>query len=597
MNLAPSMIIKQNLNYIKRELPRVFLLLWNADKATAVINIFLQAVLALLPVISLYFIKALVEALVKGNRTFDAIIPLVIAFGLVQFLLSLATQYAAYVNTIHQQTLTDYLSKEVLNKAIAVDYEYYENPEYHDTLHLAQHQSVYKATQLLANFNSVLLNTLSLAFLMVFFFSLHSLFALFFIALSIPLAIIKWYSGFVLLKLERKLAPLEREANYLHSTLTGVSSAKEVRVFGFGGPFIKKFKTIKQKIHDEKKALHKKLTWYSLIAESVEIVIMTFIFALLAKSAIEKTITIGVFVIYIQGFQRLQSTSKNFLQSLVQIFQQRVFLEDLFAFFDIEIDKSSLGNTPFPGLKKGLVVKNLSFTYPQTNKQVLHEVSIECRPGNIIAIVGENGSGKSTLVKLLARLYELQSGEIKIEEKDIDNISIEDYRANSIFLFQDFEKYFLTIEENITLGENKKENGQGEIEKAAVLSGAHGFILKLSKGYKTRMGRLFEGSEQISGGQWQKLALSRIFYKKTKLIVLDEPTSALDATAELELFNNVKKGLAQKMVILITHRLYNLKIADYIYVMKDGRIEEEGSFESLITQNGLFSSIYQAQKL
>jgi ATP-binding cassette subfamily B protein len=573
------------------------LILWNGDRKTAVINVFLQIVQALLPVVSLYFIKELIESLMKEERQFNEILLLIIAFGSVQFILTLATQYSVFINTIHQQTITDYLSNKVLNKAISVDYPYYENPKYHDTLHLAQQQSLHKATLLLNNFNSLLVNSLSLVFLVIFFLSLNSLFALLFITLSIPLAIIKWYSGFELMRLERKFAPMEREANYLHQTLTGVSYAKEVRVFGFGSTFINKFNTIRQYIHTEKKHLHKKLTYFSLIAQSLEIIAMTFIFGLLAKYTFENTLTIAVFVIYIQGFQRLQGTSKNFLQSLVQIFQQRNFLKDLFAFFDTRVSKENQNAITFPEGKLGLSVKNISFKYPQTNKVVLNNVSLNCSPGKIIAIVGENGSGKSTLIKLLARLYKLESGMIEINENQIKDISTEDFRAHSMFLFQDFEKYFFSIEENIALGEDKKIKTDEAIENAAILSGAHDFISKLSKGYKTRMGRLFQGSEQISGGQWQKLALARIFYKDTKLVVLDEPTSALDATAEFELFKNIKDELKDKMVILVTHRLYNLKIADHVYVMQEGKIAEEGSFESLINKGGVFTNMYQAQKL
>jgi len=591
------MTISDNISFLKRDFSRVFSLIWNADKRSAIINILLQFIQALLPVISLYLIKSLIDALVKGNRQFDGIILLVIAFGLVQFLLAIATQYATYINTIHQETLTDHLSAEVLKKAVEVDYAYYENPAYHDTLHLAQLQSLYRAPSLLANFNALIYNSLSLLFLVGIFFSLHSLFALLFIGLSLPLALIKWYSGFALLRLERKLAPMERESGYLHHTLTNVSYAKEVRVLGFGKTFIQKFNHIRRHIHDAKKQLNIKFTWYSLIAESAEIIVMTLIFGLLARYAWEKTITIGVFVIYIQGFQRLQNNSKNFLQSVVLLFQQRLFLQDLFAFFDIGTNKEVMGHTPFPKAQKGLTVEDLSFSYAQTTKQVLHDVSIKCAPGKIIAIVGENGSGKSTLVKLLARLYNPQSGSIKINEEDINDILMDDFRAQSIFLFQDFEKYFLTIEENIALGGNKQQEEPGAVENAAMLSGAHEFIAKLSKGYQTRMGRLFEGSEQISGGQWQKLVLARLFYKETQLVVLDEPTSALDATAELELFKNVKDNLGQKMVILITHRLYNLKIADYVYVMQDGRIAEEGSFDNLINKGGAFTQMYNAQKL
>lgn len=580
-----------------KDLARASALLWKADRRIASVNIILQILQALLPILSLYFLKQLIEAVVHGDKPFAVMVPTIVAYGSIQLLLAAAGQYTSYISTIHQHKLTDKLSAEVLEKAVKVDYAYYENPAYHDTLHLAQQQAVYKASQLLSNFNGILLNSLSLLFLVGFFFTLHSWFALLFIVLSLPLAAIKWYSGYSLLKLERKFVHMEREANYMHQTLTGIASAKEVRVFGFGEEFIRKFKNIRQIIQKEKTKLNAKLTWYSLFAEAGEVIVMTFVFGLLAQYTWQKTITVGAFVIYLQGFQRLQSTSKNFLQALVQLFQQRIFLKDLFTFLDMKTDTNLTDNQPFPVAVKGITVSNLSFTYPGTERRVLHNISLTCKPGHIIAIVGENGSGKSTLVKLLARLYETQAGAIKLEDHCISAIDITSFRRHTVFLFQDFEKYFLSVAENITLGDSTEPKDEHKITRAAQFSGADEFIQNLSLGYKTRMGRLFKGSEQLSGGQWQKLALSRAFYRDASLVILDEPTSALDASAESEVFKNIKEQMKDVMVILITHRLYNLKMADHIYVMKDGQIDQEGSFNQLIASEGKFKELYETQKL
>ncbi len=554
----------------------------------------LQGVLAMLPIASLYFMKLLLEAIGNRHRAFETIIPLIIAFGGIQFLSALVGQYAGYINAIYQEKLTDFLSSEVLTKAINVSYEYYENPAYHDTLHLAQQQSVSRVSQLFSNFNAIVINTITLVGLIGFFITMHSLFALFFMLLSIPLAVVKWYSGVSLLKLDREFAPLEREAGYLHQTLTGVSAAKEVRVFGFGYTFIEKFRKIRKLIHKEKRTLNYRFTLYSLASEAFEIVVMAIVFGILAKQTWVGAITVASFVIYIQGFQRLQSASKGFLQAWVQLFQQRLFLQNIFAFFDIKITEQET-SVSYPDAGAGLVVNKLSFTYPQSTRVALNNVSLKCKPGKIIAIVGENGCGKSTLVKLLARLYDVQDGTIHLNDERLDAISLPQFRKNSIFLFQDFEKYFFTIDENIAIGED--EFDPAAIQNAAMLSGAHPFISTLSSGYKTRMGRMFKGSEQLSGGQWQKLALARVFYKKAQLVVLDEPTSALDANSEFEVYKNVKEQLKDKMVILITHRLYNLKIADYIYLMHEGSVIEEGSLETLITQNGVFKKMYDAQQL
>lgn len=582
---------------LRKNITRSLLLLWQASKRLAVLSFVLHIAQALLPVISLYFIKTLIEK-VTGRHPFSETVPVIVYFLAAQLLLAIVQQYAAYIATIYQMKLTDHLSQQVLDKAIHVNYDYYENPAYHDSLHLAQQQSLYRAGSLLTSYTAFITSGFALLFLLLLFISMQSFFAILFIAFSLPLAIIKWYFGIATMQQERKLAPLEREANYLHQILTGVSFAKETRVFGFGSFFIEKFVHIRRYIRMQKQKLNRRLTHYSLIAECAEIIAMAVIFALLAKQALAGTITLGLFVIYIQGFQSLQNNSKNFLQAVVQILQQRIFLQDLFSFLDINTESKDENQQSLPIINEGLVVNNLSFQYPQISKPVLHNISLQCKPGQIIAIVGENGSGKSTLIKLLAKLYEASPGTIFFDNVELKDISDRDYQEQTVFLFQDFEKYYFTIKENIILGEPDNFKTNEDIEAAARLSGADSFISKLSRGYETRMGRIFEGSEQLSGGEWQKLALARVFYRNNaSLIVLDEPTSALDAQAEFEIFNQIRTIAKDKMVILITHRLYNLKIADYLYVMQDGRIAEEGSFNELITKNGVFTRLYNMQQL
>ncbi len=582
---------------LKKNITRSLLLLWEASKRLTVLSFVLHIVQALLPVISLYFIKILIEK-VTGKHSFSEILPVIIYFLAAQLLLAVVQQYAAYITTIFQLKLTDHLSQKVLDKAIQVNYDYYENPNYHDSLHLAQQQSLYRAGSLLTSYNTFITAGFALLFLLLLFISMQSFFAMLFIAFSLPLAIIKWYFGIATMQQERKLAPLEREAYYLHHTLTGVSFAKEVRVFGFGHFFIEKFTNIRRYIRLQKQQLNKRLTHFSLIAEAAEIIAMAVIFALLAKEALAGAITLGLFVIYIQGFQSLQNNSKNFLQAIVQILQQRIFLQDLFSFLDIKIENKTSHQQQFPQTAQALSMKDISFRYTPESRQVLQNISLQCRPGQIIAIVGENGSGKSTLIKILAKLYEANSGTITFGSTPLENIDTASYRKQAVFLFQDFEKYFFTIEENIVLGKPDDNKTNQDIQNAATLSGADKFISKLSKGYQTRMGRTFHGSEQLSGGQWQKLALARVFYRDTaSLIVLDEPTSALDAQAEFDIFKQIKYLAKDKMVILITHRLYNLKIADYLYVMEEGRITEEGRFNDLVNKNGTFTRLYNMQQL
>jgi len=580
-----------------KNIRRSLMLLWHTSNSLALLTLGLHIIQALLPVASLYFIKILVEG-VSNKMAFSEIVPFIIYFLVTQLLLALTQQYANYIITIYQPRLTDYLSKQVLEKAVNVDYGYYENPAYHDNLHLAQQQSLYRAGMLLTSFTAFITSGFALLFLVAFFISMQSFFALLFIAFSMPLAAIKWYYGIAIIQQERKLTPLERESNYLHQILTGVSFAKETRVFGFGSFFIDKFVNIRRSIRLQKQRLNRKLTHYSLIAEAIEIIAMAIIFAILSRQTIEGTVTLGLFVVYIQGFQSLQNNSKNFLQSVVQILQQRIFLQDLFLFLDIPTSAKTSNQNPFPLTQSGLIINNLSFQYTPDSKQVLHDISLRCKPGQIIAIVGQNGSGKSTLIKLLAKLYEANQGSILFDDTAIGDVSPAAFKDQTVFLFQDFEKYFFTIEENIVLGEPDKTRAIADIHLAAQAAGAESLISKLPEGYQTRMGRIFEGSAQLSGGEWQKIALARVFYRNNaQLIVLDEPTSALDAPAEYEIFKQIKAIAKNKMVILITHRLYNLKIADHLYVMENGRIAEEGSFEDLIEKNGVFAQLYNMQQL
>jgi ATP-binding cassette subfamily B protein len=311
-----------------------------------------------------------------------------------------------------------------------------------------------------------------------------------------------------------------------------------------------------------------------------------------------KLMTLGVFVIYLQGFQRMQSSSKSFFQSILQLFQLRIFFQHLFDFFALpETSDKEDQKEKFPESIQSLQLQNISFTYPNAKAPILVDISMKAGTGQIIAIVGENGSGKSTLVKLLAKLYRPNAGQFDINGISLDNIKSTSFYEHSAFFFQDYEKYFIEAGQNIHFNVEKINEDESATKAAAEQSGADEFIQKLSEGYQTKLGSVFQGSEQLSGGQWQKLALARIFYKNAKLIVLDEPSSALDAFSELRLYEEIKKDIQDKIVILISHRLYNLKLADYIYVMQEGKIIEDGTFNTLINQGGLFQQMYEKQRI
>ncbi len=568
------------------------------DKRLAYLYLLSKSVLAITPLILLYLTKRLIDLISTGNLSSNELITLICFFAGTQIFTSIIGQLSEYTSTLFQQKVSDRFSARIIQKASRVDYTYFEQPEFHNTLHLAQQQALYRVGQLMPAINSLIASGLSLVFLIVFFISIKAYFLLAFIVLAIPISINKWIQGKRLSNLEFTLAPKEREANYFFQILTGIQWAKENRSFQFGEAFGNRMRGLREHIASLKKNIQRAAMGKNILFDILEIGLMTAAIGYLSWQTMAKLMTLGVFVIYLQGFQRMQSSSKSFFQSILQLFQLRIFFQHLFDFFALpETSDKEDSKENFPEAIHSLQLKNISFTYPNATTPILHDISMNARAGQIVAIVGENGSGKSTLVKLLAKLYRPDVGRFEINGISFDNIKSSAFYEHSAFFFQDYEKYFIEAGQNIHFNVEKITEDESATKAAAEQSGADEFIQNLSSGYQTKLGSVFQGSEQLSGGQWQKLALARIFYKEAKLIVLDEPSSALDAFSELRLYEEIKKNNQDKIVILISHRLYNLKLADHIYVMQDGKILEDGTFNTLINQEGLFQQMYEKQRI
>jgi ATP-binding cassette subfamily B protein len=592
------MNFKNEIKLFYRQITEMLSQIWVVDKRLAFLNLVSKIILALLPLAILYITKQLIDLLSKSTTSFHEIIWLIVIFASVQILSGIINQWSEYSSTLFQQKVTDSFSEKIISKAANVDYAYFEKPIFHNTLHLAQQQALYRVGQFLPAINALIASGLSLLFLVFFFISIKAYFFLAVIVVAGPITFNKWLQGKKLSNLEFSLAPKEREANYLFQILTGIQWAKELRSFRFGKSFGSRLFSLRNHIASEKKKIHKSALSKNILIDVLEVILLAFVIGYMSFLTLNKTMTIGLFVLYLQGFQRMQTSSKSFFQSFLQIFQLRIFFRNLIDFFSLEeTTEKNLNATIMPNEFNELELKNISYTYHHAKNPTINGISITAKRGQIIAIVGENGSGKSTLVKILSRLYHPQQGEMKINQHDINTFDFASFYDNTAFFFQDYEKYFLEAVQNIHFDLSADSTKKEKAIIAAKLSGADEFVQKLSKDYNTKLGSIFEGSEQLSGGQWQKLALARIFYKKTKLVVLDEPSSSLDAFSELRLYEQIKNNLPDKIVILISHRLYNLKIADFIYVMKDGRIVQEGTFDELANSKGLFHEMFEKQKI
>ncbi|MHA8102812.1 ABC transporter ATP-binding protein [Aquirufa nivalisilvae] len=581
---------------IFRDFLLVYKLLFSLNKKNTLFQFLIAVVLGLIPTAILYVTKNLFDQFGHISPTnFNSILIWIALLISLQIFQSFLTNIDNYISFIQEQKITNEIVYKILNKAIAIPYTYYEEAQYQDTLHMAQQQSQQNLPLIYQNFKSFLTQLLTFTILIVYFFTLIKAYAWLILLVAAPLSIIKWYSGFALHRLDKQLVSKERESYYLIHLLTGSAYAKELRTLNFGTYILNRLKEVKAFIFQKKNLLQKKLISLGFLTEILELSILFYILYGLAQMAFTQSIGISLLIVYIQGIQRIQSTLKSLLNSLLQLFQQRRFIQDFNLFLALDREKPIHGSILMDIHGNGLEINQVDFQYPGSTQKTLEQIHLTCQIGQTIAIVGMNGAGKTSLIKLLAGLYSPSQGEIKWNGHLLQELDADNYKQNSLFVFQDFEKYFLQIKEIIAMGNLDQPIDMEAIQQAARLADAEEFIQQLPHSYETRLGKIFEGGEQISGGQWQKLAIARAFYRPAHLIVLDEPTSALDAISEATIFQNFKKMAANRATILITHRLYNLKLADYIYVMDEGKIVEKGTFDELKNQNGLFKQLFDQQ--
>ncbi len=572
---------------------------WKSSKKWTILLVIAQVLQAILPLALLYLTKLIVDALTEIGTTndFEPIFYYVLVFGGIQLLLAFIQNYQQLISETQQQLVTDYMSAMIIDKTTSIDLSYYENPKYNDTFHQAQRQAMFRPVQILRSLTDLLRSGLLLLSLAGLLFYLHWGIALILCVFALPIAGVKWYYSKKVFEWERRRTSLEREAHYLNQILTTEEYAKEVRLFNLGPPLKAQFIKVRATLFGEKLKIGSQKARAGLLARSAEIIAMTGTYGFIAWRTFSGTITIGDLVMYFQAFQRGQAAIQQSLTALVSLYNNRLFLSHLFELLNVT---SLLKSTEHPKpiakeLSEGIKLKAVSFTYPDTKRKVLEDINLTFKKGEVVALVGENGSGKTTLVKLLCRLYDPSKGDIYWDEAPIQNFKLADLRKKITVIYQDFAKYFLTIKENIQIADWERPLNKEQIELAAMQSDAGEFIEALPKKYDQKLGRRFRDGTELSGGQWQKMALARAFYKEAEIIILDEPSSAIDPLAEAAIFEHFRVLAKDKILILVTHRLYNLKMADKIVVLKQGRVVEEGSHKALVAKNGLYLEMFEKQ--
>ena len=385
--------------------------------------------------------------------------------------------------------------------------------------------------------------------------------------------------------------------DYLRQVAGSREGAKEVKLFGLSRFFTERFQALAGQIYREDVALSRS----KLIVGGLLGVIGTLGYYGAYIYVIWRTLhgqyDIGQFTFLTTAIQQASSNLQMVFSTASGIADQALFLTDLIAFFEMKptVDANPNGSVAPRPVARGFEFRNVSFTYPGTNRTILKSFTFHLHPGERIALIGENGQGKTTVVKLITRLYDPTEGQILLDGKDLREYSLEDLHREIGVIFQDFMRYEMTARENIAVGRIEWTHEQKEIEFAAHKSLADTVVGKLEHGYDQTLGRRFEGGVELSGGEWQKIALARAYLRDAQLLILDEPTAALDAKSELEVFERFAELTQGKMALLISHRFSTVRMADRIVVLSGGRLVEEGNHQQLMEAGGLYAEMFEMQ--
>jgi len=583
-----------------RNVPAVLRILWESGRSVVtwglILRVVVPALSLLIAIVAAKIVTGVARAL-QHQPQFSYFWWLVAAETGLALLLGIFSRAIDYTDQMLADRYTYHVSVRVMQQAAQLDLTTYENPEFYDRLERARVQATDRLAliqQMGRLFQQVIL-TLQWSVVLIY---------------RSPLMIIPLLAGvlpsffgethFAFLGYAKNFGqtPAKRQMDYLRQVGGSKEAAKELKLFNLSEFLTNRFKSLSKKIYDQDVAFNRrKLLWGGLLS-----LISTcgyygaYVFAIY-EALTGHYPTIGAFTLVTVAIQQAQSNFQQAFSTASGIADQALFLTDLIAFFEMKPTVQSKPDAlPAPRpIRRGFEFRNVSFAYPGTTRRVLKDFNFSLKPGERIALIGENGQGKTTVVKLITRLYDPTEGEILLDGVDLREYDLDDLHQEIGVIFQDFMRYEMTARENIAIGRVELPHSEEEIEIAAQKSLAQGVIEKMPAHYDQMLGRRFEGGVDLSGGEWQKIALARAYLRDAQLLVLDEPTAALDAKSELEVFERFAELTTGKMALLISHRFSTVRMADRIVVLEGGRLVEEGTHQQLIALGGRYASMFEMQ--
>lgn len=584
-----------------RNIPRLLKLIWQTQPRMAATNIILRLICSVFPPIMLYIGKLIIDEVVilvntKGQHDIETLWTWVgLEFGLA-VILDMLNRAINLNDSLLGDLFANKSSVQIIEHAAKMDLYQFENPVFYDKLEKARQQTggrTYMMTQILAQMQSIISFVMLAIGLAIF----SPWLILVLLLAAIPSFIAESRFNTLKYSLTTSWTPQRRELDYIRFMGASDSTAKELKIFNLSSFLSRRFNKLASDFYEANRKLSTKSALWGGLLYLLSTSVYYAVYIYIITSAVKGTITLGDLTFLAGSFDRMRSSFQSIMNRFADISSRALYLQDFFDFFDIQptiLSDSLSKEVPNP-IRKGITFENVSFKYPNTEKYSLKNISFHFNIGEKIALVGENGAGKTTLVKLLARLYEPTDGRILLDGIDLKEYNIEDLRNHIGIIFQDFVKFALKVSENIAVGNIQEIDNLALIKEAAHKSLADTVIQRFPEGYNQMLARRFKGGVEMSGGEWQKVALARAYMRNAQLVILDEPTAALDARAEHEVFVRFSELISGKMAVLISHRFSTVRMADRILFLEFGEIKEIGSHQELMQVNGKYAELFNLQ--
>jgi len=604
----------QKLKDSTRHLPPALRLVWQADRRSVVALLFITVVSSVIPVGQALMAQWIVDSVLAAAESRLAtseglwrISPFLAGEFVLLFSGLLLTQWRRYVSELLNQRLSQAVATRIMTSAAELDIHYFEDAAFLDKLQSARQETKFRAMALVNAGFLLVQNVLTLLSFVMPMLIFSPWIALVLFGSALPAFVAQTYYSHLSFRLHTWRAPEGRRMYYYEHLMTSDSSAKEIRVFRLAKWFIDRHRELFERVFKEDQRLAMKKSMASVFWGTVSTLSFYGCFGWIILQAIARAISLGQMTFYLTSFKQLQGTFIGLFENVNSIYESGLFMQNLFAVLEApraagrELRDSSAGFRY--DVSRGIEFRNVSFRYPGSypgrypgqSGWALKDFSLTVKPGQTIALVGENGSGKSTLIKLLTRLYEPTEGGIVLFGQPLERFPPEELYELFGAIFQDFVHYQTTLRENVGFGAIDAHEDRLRLESAVHRGGATDVVNQLPEGWETMLGGWFQKGRQLSGGQWQRVALSRAFMRNAEILILDEPTSSLDAANEQAIFSRLQDMAKGKIVFLVSHRFSTVRTADQVIVLHAGQVVESGTHDELMLKRGSYSRLFELQ--